>query len=140
MSEELGSIISYSADISEAEAPPALPANSYPAKIVEVSHGISQSSGKRRVDVTWRIQPEDYPADYEGADSFPDGKDVHQYVSTEDTPNQRFRMRKFCEAIGAPMGTNLDHNEWIGKSAIITIENEEFEGVPRERFRRVEAK
>lgn len=137
---ELGSILEYSEDISDAEAPVALPAGDYPAKIVSAEVGTSQSSGKARVDVTFRIAPEDFPADYEDADSFADGKDIHAYVSCEDTKASRFRMRKFVESIGAKAGGKIDVNEWIGKSAIVTIEQDEYEGVPRERFRKVEAK
>lgn len=137
---ELGSILDYSADIADAEAPVALPAGDYPAKIVAAEVGTSQSSGKKRVDVTFRIMPEDFPADYEDAESFPDGKDVHAYVSAEDTKAARFRMKKFCEAIGATLSSRLDVNDWIGKGAVITIEPDEFEGIERERFKKVEPK
>lgn len=140
MSEELGSILDFSTDIADAEAPVALPSGDYPAKIVAAELGTSQSSGKKRVDVTFRIAPEDFPADYEDAESFADGKDIHAYVSVEDNKATRFRLKKFCEAIGAPMSSRLDINEWIGKSAVITIEPDEFEGIERERFRKVEAK
>lgn len=137
---ELGSILDYSSDIADAEAPVALPAGDYPAKIVGAELGTSQSSGKKRVDVTWRIAPEDFPADYEDAESFADGKDVHQYITAEDTKAARFRMKKFCEAIGATLSSRLDVNDWVGKSAIITIEPDEFEGIERERHRKTEAK
>lgn len=137
---ELGSILDYSADISDAEAPVALAAGDYPAKIVAAEVGTSQTSGKSRVDVTFRIQPEDFPADYEDAESFPDGKDLHFYPSAEDTKAARFRMKKFCESIGAALSNRLDVNEWVGKSAILTIEKDEFEGIERERIRKVEAK
>lgn len=140
MSEEMGSILDYSGDIADAEAPKSLPAGDYPAKVISAELGTSQNSGKRRVDVTFRIAPEDFPADYEDADSFADGKDVHFYVGGEQDKSSMFRMRKFCEAIGAPMSNRLDINEWIGKSAILTIEPDEYEGVERERARKVEAK
>lgn len=140
MSEEFGSILDFSSDIGDAEAPAALAAGDYPMTITGADVGVSQGSGKRRVDVTFHIEPEDFPADYPDAESFPDGKDVHFYVSVEDTAATRFRLRKFCEAIGAPMSSRLDVNEWVGKKAIGTIEQDEFEGVPRERIRKVEAK
>lgn len=135
-----GSILEFSTDISDAEAPVALPAGDYPAKIISAEVGTSSNSGKQRVDVTFRIQPEDFPADYEDAESFADGKDVHAYISVEDTKAAKFRLRKFIEAIGAKAGGKIDVNEWVGKSAIVTIEQDEYEGVPRERFRKVEAK
>lgn len=137
---ELGSILEFSEDVSDAEAPVALPAGDYPAKIVGAEVGTSLSSGKARVDVTFRIAPEDFPADYEDAESFADGKDIHAYVSVEDTKASRFRLRKFIEAIGGKAGGRIDVNDWVGKSAIVTIEQDEYEGVPRERFRKVEAK
>lgn len=137
---ELGSILDFSTDIADAEAPVALPAGDYPAKIVAAEVGTSNSSGKKRVDVTFRITPEDFPADYEDAESFADGKDVHAYVSVEDNKASRFRLKKFLQSIGAPMTSRLDVNDWIGKSAVITIEADEYEGVERERFRKVEAK
>lgn len=140
MSEDLGSILDFSTDIADAEAPVALPAGDYPAKIVACELGVSNTSGKKRVDVTFRIAPEDFPADYEDAESFGDGKDVHAYVSVEDNKATRFRLKKFLEAIGAPMTSRLDINEWIGRGAVITIEPDEYEGVERERFRKVEAK
>lgn len=140
MSEDHGSILDFSSDIADAEAPVALPAGDYPAKIVACELGTSNTSGKKRVDVMFRIAPEDFPADYEDAESFADGKDVHAYISVEDNKATRFRLKKFLEAIGAPMTSRLDINEWIGRGAVITIEPDEYEGVERERFRKVEAK
>ena len=137
---EMGSIIEFASDISDAEAPKALPAGDYVAEITGAELGTSQSSGKPRVKVDFRIKPEDFPADYEDADSFADGKIVSHYVGVADDKAARFRLRKFCEAIGAPMGSKLDINEWIGKQAILTIEPDEYEGVERERSRKVEAK
>lgn len=138
---ELGSIIEYSVNMEEAEAPVALPPGDYPAKVVAAENGVSQSSGKSRVDVTLRIAPEDYPADYEDAASFPDGKDVHIYPSSENNKAAQFRMRKFMEALGAKIkGNKIDPNDWIGRETIVTIERDTFEGVDRERVVKVSAK
>lgn len=136
---EMGSIIEYNEDLSEAEAPKSLPTNDYPGEIIAAELGTSQSSGKPRVDVTFRIAPEDFPADYEDAESFPEGKEVHFYVGAATDKASRFRMRKFCEAIGAPLSNRLDVNEWIGKRGSLSIEPDTFEGIERERIRKVEA-
>lgn len=136
---EMNSIITYAEDLADAEAPVALPKNDYPAEIVAATDDVSANSGKRRADVTFVIKPEDFPADYADAESFPDGKQVHYYVSSEPDKGSRFRMKKFCQAIGAPMGSQLDLNEWIGKVAIVSIEQDDFEGVPRERITKVQA-
>lgn len=137
---EMGSIIEYNDDLSNVEAPKSLPSNDYPGEIVGAELGVSQSSGKNRVDVTFKIKPEDFPADYEDAESFPDGKEVHFYVGAGQDKASMFRMRKFAEAIGAPLSNRLDLNEWIGKTASLTIEPDTFEGIERERIRKVESK
>lgn len=137
---DMGSIIEYADDLSEAEAPKALPAGDYLGEIVAAELGTSQTSGKSRVDVTFRIKPEDFPPDYEDADSFADGKQVHFYPSAEPDKANRFRMRKFCEAIGVKLGKKLDVNDWLGKTALLTIAPDEFEGIERERVTKVSAK
>ena len=136
---EMGTIIEYTDDISDAEAPKSLAAGDYPAEITETALGISANSGKSRVEVSFRISPEDFPADYEDAESFPEGKIVKFYVGAEGDKASRFRMRGFCTAIGAPMGASLDINDWISRKAVLTIEPDEYEGVERERARKVEA-
>lgn len=137
---DLGSILDYSSDIADAEAPKSLPAGDYPAKITGAEVGTSQSSGKVRVDVSFLIDPEDFPADYEDAESFADGKTMHFYVGAGDDKAARFRLRKFIEAIGAPAGSKIDVNDWVGREAVVTIRPEEFEGIERERITKVEAK
>lgn len=137
---ELGSIIEYADDLSNAEAPKSLPAGDYLAEITSAENGTSNTSGKSRVDVTFRIKPEDFPPDYEDADSFADGKSVHFYPSSEPDKSSRFRMKNFCEAIGAKLGKKLDINDWIGKTAIISIQPDEYEGIERERLMKVSAK
>ncbi len=136
---DMGNILEFASDITEAEAPKALPANDYPATIMQAEVGISQSSGKQRVAVTFRIEPEDFPADYEDADEYPDGKEVMHYVSVAQDKGAMFRLKQFCQKIGAPTGNKIDVNEWIGKRATLAVEPDEFEGVERERVRKVEA-
>lgn len=140
MSDEmLGSILTFGEDISDAEAPKALPANDYPGEITEVGVAPSKSSGKPRAAVTFRIAPEDFPADYEDSDAFADGKFVTTYIPCGDDKASRWRVRRFCEAIGAPLGATVDTNSWIGKKAMLSVEPDEFEGIERERVRKVEA-
>lgn len=136
---DMGSIIEYNESLADAEAPKALPAGDYLAEITATELGTSNTSGKARVDVTFRIKPEDFPPDYEDADAFADGKAVHFYPSAEQDKANRFRMKKFCEAIGAKLGKKMDINDWIGKSAIVTLVPDEFEGIERERVTKVSA-
>ena len=138
--DSMGSILEFSENLKDATAPEALPAGDYPAEITGAEYGISQNSGNPRVDITFRVKPEDYPADYADAASFPDGKTVHFYLTARDDKVSRFRIRQFCEAIGAKLGAKLDINDWVGKSAVITLSPDEFEGVDRERCNRVKSK
>lgn len=134
---EMETIIEFSEDVSEAEAPKALPANPYPAEITGAEIGISQNSGNPRAKVDFLIRPEDFPADYEDAESFPDGKIVSFYVGTADNMATRFRIRQFLDAIGAPGGTKVNVEDWIGRKASIDCEPDEYEGIERERIKRV---
>lgn len=139
MNSEVGSILEFQSDVTEVEAPKALPASDYPAEITAAEVEFSRTSNRRQVKVTFRIKPEDFPADYEDAESFADGKDINHWVPAESDRASMFRLRRFIEAIGAPGGTSLDVNEWIGKTASVSIEPNEFEGIERERIRKVEA-
>lgn len=136
---ELGSILEYSEDLKDAEAAKSLPASDYPATISSTELATSANSGKTNVKVTWRVKPEDFPADYEDADQYPDGKDIIQYVGTADDKNSRFRMRRFLEAIGVKLGKKIDINDWVGKSAVLTLVPDEFEGVSKENVRGVKS-
>lgn len=131
---ELGSLIEFEVDIAEAEAPKALPAGDYPATVVGAETMTSKTSGKPMVRVDFRVQPEDFPADYEDADSFADGKTVSQYIVIGHDKPSVYRMRRFVESIGAPMGKSININDWVGRQAVVTLAAEEFEGVERERL------
>lgn len=133
----LGSVLEFSQNLKDAEAPEALPDGDYPAEIVEAVNGISNNSGKRRADITFVIKPDYFPPDFVDADAYPDGMQLHFYLSTEDTKAARFRIRKFVESIGAKLGAKIDVNDWVGKHANVTLGSEEFEGVSRNRIQRV---
>lgn len=130
------SIVSFSEDISTAEAPPALPASEYPGQITQVTKKTSQR-GTEYAEVLFSISPDDFPADYDASNA-PDGLVVpYRRASLEDTPNARFRLRRFCEAIGAPMSKEMDLNDWVGLTAKLTLEASEWEGVPRNEITKV---
>ncbi len=139
MSEELPTIIDYSEDISDAEQPEPLPMGDYPITIRSAEARESLNTGKRYAAVGCYISPEDYPADYP-TENAPDGKTIiYRRVSLEDTPQARFTMRRFCEAIGAPMSSRIDLNDWVNLEATALIDVSEYEGILREEIRRLEA-
>lgn len=129
MSEET-SIIEYDEDISNAEPPAPLPEGEYQATISGTQVRVS-GQGNHYVEVMFRVDPDDFPADYPVEES-PDGAMLaYRRVPVDNTKSARYRMRRFCETIGAPCGTRVDVNEWVGLSATIVVKHEEYEGEMR---------
>jgi hypothetical protein len=136
MSDEEMSIVEFSEDISQAEAPEPLPVGEYPATIRAVEVKLSQR-GTKYAAVSFMVSPDEFPADYP-VENAPDGKTiVFRRCSLEDNPQARYMLRNFCEAIGAAASKRIDVNEWIGLDAVINIEHDEYEGVKREQITRV---
>lgn len=135
----LPSVIEFSEDIADAEQPEPLPKSDYLAEIRGVEVKTSNSKGTKYAAVSFYISPEQYPADFD-VNNAPDGKTlVYRRVSLEDTAQARFNLRRFLEAIGAPMSKTIDVNEWVGLSGRVTIDHEEYEGVMREQIVKVAA-
>lgn len=138
MTEDTTSIVEFSEDIGDAEAPEPLPAGEYPATIRGAEVKTSQR-GTLYAAVTFVVSPDEFPADYP-VENAPDGKViVYRRCSMEDNPQARYMLRNFIEAIGATASKKIDVNEWMGLSANIQVENEEYEGVMREQIVRVNA-
>ena len=134
--EGLPGILEFSEDIADAAAPEPLPIGEYRAQIVATEVRMSQRDTKY-VAVTFLVPPDEYPADYDPANA-PDGKQViYRRVGAEDDRQSRFRMRQFCEAIGAAMSKQINPADWIGLEASLTIEHDEYEGINRENITRV---
>lgn len=138
MSDEATSIIEYDEDISNAEPPAPLPEQEYPASIASAQIRTS-GAGNQYVETMFRVNPDDYPADYP-VEEAPDGVQLaFRRVPVDNTKSARYRMRKFCEAIGAPCSTRVDINDWIGASATIVVKHEEYEGEIRAQIAQVKA-
>lgn len=131
MTSENENILSYGEDIADAEAPPPLPDGEYPAEIRNATTAVSKTSGNTMVPVTIHISPDDYPSDYP-VEFNPDGVTLTSYrLIYDDTVRGRFRMKKFCEAIGATTGKHINPSDWIGKKVLVTVGHEEYEGEQR---------
>lgn len=134
--EELDPIIVYSVDISDAEPPEPLPVSTYPASIRSAVRKTS-ARGTEYAEVGFYIEPDNFPADYP-LENAPDGKTLYyRRLSLEDNAQARFRVRKFCEAIGAPRGKRIDLNDWIGRDANVAISHDTYEGVTKEQIDKV---
>jgi hypothetical protein len=129
------SIIEYSEDVTDAEPPVPLPASEYDGEIASAFVKLSQK-GTRYVAVQVRIDPKDYPADYD-ADAEPDGIMLNGFVGAEDNPKARYRMRKHCETIGVTTPTrSLDTSDWVGQTVRVEVINEPWEGVMQHKLKR----
>lgn len=138
MTEETMSIVEFSEDISQAEAPEPLPVGEYPATIKTAEVKLSQRNTKYAA-VGFFISVDDFPADFP-VENAPDGKMiVYRRCSLEDNPQARYMLRQFCENIGATASKKIDVNEWIGLDATVVIDHDEYEGVVREQISRVNA-
>lgn len=130
MTEASENILSYGEDISNAEAPPPLPDGEYEAEIRNATTKVS-STGNTMVPVTVSISPDHYPADYP-VEFAPDGVTLTSYrLIYEDSARGRYRMRKFCDSIGAVTGKHINPTDWIGSKVLVTVGHEEYEGEQR---------
>ncbi len=133
-----GTLYQFSESIDEAEAPEPLPERQYPATITDVEDRTT-NDGRPMVRVVFKINEEDYPADYDAGNA-PGGKSISHFQMMDDSAQTRHRVRKFCEAIGAPMSKRLNpKNDWMNLSATVTIKHEEYEGVNREKISRIDS-
>lgn len=135
MTEELDSIIEYSINLKDQEAPAPLPVGRYVGTIRGAEKKESQR-GTLYAAVSFFVGSDQYPVD------FTDGNDdgltlVHRRVSLEDNPQARHGARRFCEAIGAPLGKKIDLNDWIGTEAMLEVDHDTYEGVTRAVINRV---
>ena len=127
------SIIEFSQDISEQEAPPPLPIGEYPAVVESLDIRTSATSGNEYLAVILRVNPDDYPADFDpDRENYPDGVILnYNRLQLDDTARNRYAFKKFCEALGAPMGKQVDPNDWVGMSCRVGIAHRPWEGEDR---------
>lgn len=136
--EEVGSIVEYSEDVSEQEAPEPLPVGNYEGVIKSVENKKSKKDNLY-ADVVFHIGIDQFPADY-AVENNPEGCSIHyRTVSLEDTAKARYGVRRFLEAIGAKGGKKIDTSEWVGLAAKVNVAHGEWEGQKREEIKSVTA-
>lgn len=138
MSEDNGgmpSIVEFSMDIGQQDAPAPLPKGEYNGAIRSAVVKISQR-GTKYAEVAFFIDGGQYPADY--TEGNPEGTTImFRRTSLEDNPQARYGTRRFCEAIGAPVGKRIDVSDWVGREALVEVGHNTFEGVNRAEITRV---
>ncbi len=130
------SIMEYTVDLNEVEAPEPLPVGEYPAEIVSAEIKHSGNTGNDYFAISFRIAPESYPADFVEGD--PDGT-VLQYnrllASTKKV--HMYRMKKFMLAVGGSLGRSLDPNDLVGLHGTVEVEHRPYEDEKQAAIKRV---
>ena len=129
--DELGSIIEFTDDIDDAEAPLPLPEGQYEAEIKAVEAKMS-GNNKRYAAVSFYVPTDVFPADYP-LEEAPDGLVlIYRKLSLENNKMSKFNLKRFIQNIGAPpVGRSLDLTQWVGLKAKIVIKHDTWEGTKR---------
>jgi len=137
--DELGSIIEFTDDIDDAEAPMPLPEGQYEAEIKAVEAKMS-SNNKKYAAVSFYIQTDAFPADYP-IDEAPDGLVlIFRKLSLENNKMSKFNLKRFIQNIGAPpVGRSLDLTQWVGLKATVVVKHDTWEGTKRSTIDKVVA-
>lgn len=137
MSDELSSIVEFSIDLKNQDAPEPLPAGKYTGVIRNAEVKESQR-GTRYAAISFHISADQFPADYK--DGSDDGLTlIYRRVGLEDNPQARYGTKRFIEAIGAPLSKSVDVAEWLGQEAALEVVHDTYEGVIRAVINRVHA-
>jgi hypothetical protein len=132
-------IMEFSQDLSTAEAPPPLPVGQYLGEIIGAESRVSQTSGNTYAAIQFRINSDQYPADFTEGD--PDGITLtYNRLLLQDTPRDRWRWRKFLESVGGRLSRTVDLSDLLGLTATLDVTHDTYEGETRAQISRVIAR
>ena len=125
-----GSILDFGEDISNAKAPEPLPKGQYTGEIIGASWRTSATSGNVYAGFLVRIPEAAYPADF--LDGDPDGLVLgYNRLPHATTPRAKYSWRLFNEKVGVPNGRSIDLNDYIGRSIVVDVDHQEYDGEQR---------
>lgn len=137
--EVLPSVFEFTADVSTQEAPPPLPARTYPAQCTGAKANRSKSNPDNIIlALEFTISPDVYPADYtEVKDAT---KLFFQRIAiNKDDARTRFQLRQLCEKMRVPVSRQLDVNGFVGKMVNLKVKHGEWQGLKRAEIDAIEA-
>lgn len=106
-------ILQFSTNIADAEAPPALPAGTYRAICTKAQPTTSKSSGNPLLPLEFKINKSEFPADFEtDADTI---TLMLNSLTVRDNAQDRWRLKQVCQALGVPMSSKIDPNDFLMK-------------------------
>src|SRR5262245_48904727 len=109
-------LISFSKNIADAEAPPQLPASEYEMTCVAAADKLAASSGNPMLVLTLQCSRSEFPADFDPGDGVDELTFTWNIVS-RDIPADRWRMKGVCRAFGVAMSSDINPDDFVGKSA-----------------------
>lgn len=129
--EMLPSTWEYSSDVSTQDAPPPLPARTYPAVCSAAkAHRSKTNPDNVMVSLEFTIDPSAYPADYTATTEATKLYHIRTRLN-DDSARGRFQLRRLCETMRVHVSRSLDLNDFVGKQANLKIKHGSWEGIPR---------
>lgn len=124
-------IIKLSVNLEDMAEYEPLPAGPYVAELRDIEIRFSEKQPNGYLYCQFRIDPSDYPADYDAGNA-PEGLNVvYARVQIPDPNNRRTvaPFKAFMKALGVnPQGDTFDPNEWTGKMAQLLLSKNEYQG------------
>jgi len=131
------SLLSFSTNIADAEAPPQLPVGEYKCICTAAVDKMAASTGNPMLTLTLQVPRSEFPADFDPGEGVEEQTFTLNVVS-RDIPADRWRMKNTCKAFGAPMSSTIDPNDFVGKEARAVIRiGRDLEGNPRSEVAKV---
>ena len=125
------SIIKLASNLSEMAEYEPLPDGLYSAELQDVDHKINEKNPEGFFTITYRISPDDFPADYDAGNA-PEGLQVTQgFLALPSATNRRTvrPFKSFLTALGVSTDLDtVDPEEWIGKNVQILLTRSSFQG------------
>lgn len=129
----MSDLIKLAANLEDMEEYSPLPAGPYRAEIREVEVRFSEKQPNGYLYMVLRVDPSDFPADYDSANA-PEGvKVVYARVQLPDPNNRRTvkPFKDFVKALGVQQtGAEFNISEWLGKEVQVVLTVQDYQGVP----------
>lgn len=124
-------IIKLSANLDDMQEYEPLPAGPYVAELRDIEVRFSEKQPNGYLYCQFRIDPSDYPLDYDAANA-PDGLFVvYARIQIPDPLNRRTvaPFKAFMKSLGVdPKGDSFDPSEWAGKNVQLLLSKNVYQG------------
>jgi hypothetical protein len=133
----LPSVYEYSEDVSNQEAPPALPSRTYPAICTgAVVRPGSKDPEKHLLNLEFTIDPSAFPADF--TETEPQKLYWNRNAMNADTPKGRYQLKQLCEKMKVAASRKIDVNDFVGKQVNLKVKQGSWQGIPRAEIEAIE--